>query len=144
MEQRSKLFFELALSGPKSLKITEKINQKGIVKKGINLKIFQKGQERSYKMLSGGEKCAINFSIDIAICHVLSNRFGKAFSWIIYDEPFDSMEVLSKVESIEFLKKISKDKLIILVEHNNEIAELFDKFILVKKENGFSNISLIC
>lgn len=123
---------------------TEKINQKGIVKKGINLKIFQKGQERSYKMLSGGEKCAINFSIDIAICHVLSNRFGKAFSWIIYDEPFDSMEVLSKVESIEFLKKISKDKLIILVEHNNEIAELFDKFILVKKENGFSSIDLIC
>lgn len=123
---------------------TEKVSQKGIVKKGINLKIFQKGKERSYKMLSGGEKCAVNFSIDIAICHVLSNRFGKAFSWIIYDEPFDSMEVLSKAESIEFLKKISKDKLIILVEHNNEIAELFDKFILVKKENGFSSIDLIC
>lgn len=120
---------------------TEKMTQKGTIKKGVNLKIFQNGQERSYKMLSGGEKGAINFSIDIAISHVLSNRFGKAFSWIIYDEPFDAMDVFSKAESVEFLKKIASDKLIILVEHNNEIAELFDKFITVKKENGFSAIS---
>jgi len=119
---------------------TEKVTQKGNVKRGITLKIFQKGQERPFKMLSGGERCAINLAIDVAIGQILSQRSGKSFGWMIYDEPFDAMDIHSKMESLDFLKKIAQDKLIILVEHTNDLNEAFDKIITVIKNNGKSEI----
>ncbi len=117
---------------------TEKLTQKGVLKRGIVLKVFQKGNERLFKMLSGGEKCAINLAIDVAIGNILSKRSGKSYGWLIYDEPFDSMDLFSKMESLEILKSIAKEKLVVVVEHTNDLNELFDKNITVGKNNGCS------
>ena len=117
---------------------TEKLTQKGALKRGIVLKVFQKGNERLFKMLSGGEKCAINLAIDVAIGNILSKRSGKSFGWLICDEPFDSMDLFSKMESLEILKSIAKEKLVVVVEHTNDLNELFDKNITVGKNNGCS------
>ena len=118
----------------------DKLTQKGNLKRGINLKIFQKGFERPFKMLSGGEKCAINLAIDTAISQIISHRMGKSFGWMVFDEPFDAMDAFSKMESIEVLKQIAVNKLIIIVEHTNDLNEMFDKNILINKCNGKSKI----
>ena len=119
---------------------TEKITQSGKVKKGIILKIFQNGKERVFKVLSGGERCAISLAIDAAISKVITNRSGKSFGWVIYDEPFDSMDVYSKMESLELLKRIFLNKLLIIVEHTNDLNEMFDKSICLKKNYGKTEI----
>lgn len=114
---------------------TEKESKSGKVKKGINLKVYRNGVERPYKSFSGGERCAINLSIDAAISDIISERSGKKFGWLFLDEATDGMDTVSKLESIEILKQLSHDKLILLVEHTMEINETLDGQIIIEKDS---------
>jgi DNA repair exonuclease SbcCD ATPase subunit len=61
---------------------------------------------------------------------------GKTLAWHILDEPFDGMKYQNKVEALEILKSLSKDKLIIVVDHSSEVSEVFHKVIRVENNNG--------
>lgn len=120
---------------------TEKENKTGKIKKGINLKVFKGGVERPYKSFSGGEKCAINLSVDAAISDIVSERSGKKFAWLFLDEATDGMDAISKMESIDILKQLSSDKLIFMIEHTLEVAEGLDGQIIIEKDQMGSHFA---
>lgn len=49
---------------------------------------------------------------------------------ILADEPTGALDTKTSVQVMEILKKISKDKLIIMVTHNPELAEKYSSRII--------------
>ena len=51
---------------------------------------------------------------------------------IILDEPTSSMDEKSKEQTIKFIKKYSKDKIIILITHDNSLLKEVNRIIKLK------------
>ena len=51
---------------------------------------------------------------------------------ILADEPTGALDSKTSVQIMDLLKKISKDKLIIMVTHNMEIAKCADRIIQIE------------
>ncbi len=116
---------------------TSKFNKNGKIKKEIVLQMFKNGKDVPFRRLSGGEKCSVHLATDLAVSKVLSLRTGKNLGWFILDESLDGMRVNNKIEALNMLKTISKDKLILVVDHSSESSEVFDKVLnVVKKDSG--------
>ena len=115
-----------------------KLSKNNKIKKEINLKLYKNGKE--IRRVSGGENCSINMAVDLAISKIISMRGNKVFNWIIFDESFDGMSTKNKNFALQIMQGLSKDKLIILVEHTTEIAEGFDQVIFVKNDGQGSLI----
>ncbi len=130
---------------PNTEKITvrlsiDKETKKGTLKKNINLQVFASGIERPYEEFSGGEKCSINLATDTAISEIIAERTGKRFGWFIIDEGQGGMDGVTKLESLQILNKLSKNKLILVIDHSNEINEYLDGQIIVLKTPEGSSI----
>lgn len=122
---------------------TSKLNKNGKIKKEIVLQMFKNGTEIPFKRLSGGEACSVHLATDLAVSKILSSRTGKRLSWFILDESLDGMRINNKIEALNMLKTLSKDKLIIVVDHTSEISEVFDKVLHVIKKDSGSTIQLV-
>ncbi len=130
---------------PNTEKITVKLSidketKKGTIKKNINLQVFSSGLERPYEEFSGGEKCSINLATDTAIAEIIAERTGKRFNWFIIDEAQNGMDSITKMESLQVLNKLAKDKLILVIDHSNGINEYLDGQIIVLKTSEGSTI----
>ncbi len=122
---------------------TSKMNKNGKIKKEIVLKTYKGGQEIPFRRLSGGERCSTNLAIDLAVSNILSLRTGKDLGWFAFDESLDGMTVENKMEALNMLKVLSKDKLILLIEHTSELSEVFDKVIHVTQTTSGSSVQFI-
>lgn len=122
---------------------TSKLNKNGKIKKEIVLQIFKSGKEVPFRRLSGGETSSVHLATDLAVSKVLSARTGKNLGWFILDESLDGMRINNKIEALSMLKTLSKDKLIIVVDHTSEISEVFDKVLHVIKKDSGSTVQLI-
>ena len=109
----------------------------------ISTRISKNGHHISIKALSGGQKAAISFCLDMALMSAIQRRTNVAPGFLCLDEPFDGMDVASKEAAIEVLKKYSGDRLIILIDHASEICESIDKFLQVEFDGRTSKISCI-
>ncbi len=121
--------------------LTEKENKKGTFKKVINLQAFSGGMERPFNSLSGGERASVNLAVDAAIGQIISERTGKTFGWMCLDEATDGMDATTKTESLQILKSLATDKLILVVEHTSEVNSNLDGFISISKKNEDSSFA---
>ena len=62
---------------------------------------------------------------------------------ILADEPTGALDTHTSVQVMEILKKISKDKLVIMVTHNPELAEKYSTRIVRILDGTIMNLSLI-
>lgn len=106
-------------------KILNKLNIKNLSKKNINI-------------LSGGEqqRVAITRSL-INNCNIL-----------LADEPTGALDSKSSINIMEILKELSKEKLVIMVTHNKELAYKYasriitlEDGIIIKDSNPYNNIN---
>lgn len=114
--------------------------KKGALKKGINLQMFSSGTERPYEEFSGGEKCSVNLAIDAAISEIIAERTGKKFGWFILDEAQVGQDGITKMESLQVLSKLAQDKLILAIDHSDQINEYLSGQIIVLKNKEGSTI----
>jgi len=132
---------------PNTEKITvrlsiDKETKKGTLKKNINLQVFSSGIERPFEEFSGGEKCSINLATDTAISEIIAERTGKRFNWFILDEGQGGMDGVTKMESLQVLNKLAKNKLILVVDHSDHVNEHLDgKIIVLKTKEGSSIVT---
>ncbi|WP_088839330.1 ATP-binding cassette domain-containing protein [Listeria sp. ILCC792] len=73
-------------------------------------------------VLSGGEKQRVAFA---------RTMLGES-DVILLDEPTSELDLSNKNQIMEYLKKISQKKLVIIASHDNEIKNFADKVILMK------------
>ena len=98
------------------------------------------GQEVSVGSLSGGELKALSLCADFAILDVLESQFGLKLNPIILDEPFDALDDVGRELVIELLQKLSVNRQILVVDHNNELRASFTNIIRVEKKADISYI----
>ena len=70
---------------------------------------------------SGGERQKI----------ALVRLFIKPADVLLLDEPTSALDVMSKEKVMDYLQDIKQDKIIIIISHDCEIAELCDKVVKI-------------
>lgn len=50
---------------------------------------------------------------------------------LLLDEPTSALDVMSKEKVMDYLQDIKQDKIIIIISHDCEIAELCDKVVKI-------------
>lgn len=91
-----------------------------------------KDQAKKYpKQLSGGQQQRVS------IARALVNNPSIVFA----DEPTGALDTKTSVEIMELLKKVSKDKLVVMVTHNPELAEKYSSRIVNLKDGKIVNDS---
>lgn len=119
-----------------------KENVKGEVTAKFSESIVMDGKPISLGSLSGGELKALSICADMALLGILEQQFGIHMSPIIFDEAFDGLDVSGKEFALDLIKILSKDRLVVVIDHASEMASAFDKAWLVEKRNGISTISV--
>jgi len=113
----------------------------GKVKEEITAYISMEGDEGvPLKSLSGGEESAIELAIDLAVVEVIERRGGIGADWFVMDEPFGGFDTRCKLDCIELLRNTISSKRIILVDHTEEVKEVFEDRITVIRDNDRSYI----
>ena len=106
-----------------SLKITG-IKNKEEIKKRVNYVLekvnMYRYRNRFANMLSGGERQRVG----------IARAIVKDPSIIIADEPTGNLDSKNSLEIMNIIKAISKDRLVILVTHERELAEFYASRIL--------------
>ena len=103
-------------------KIIKEIDVNNVAEK-FNKMMFEKVGKNGSK-LSGGQRQLV----------WLIRSILKDSKVIILDEPTSSMDEKSKEQTIKFIKKYSKDKIIILITHDNSLLKEVNR--VIKLKNG--------
>lgn len=105
------------------------INDKNEITKRVNYVLDKVGmyryRNRYANMLSGGERQRVG----------IARAIVKDPSIIIADEPTGNLDSKNTIEVMNIIKAISKDRLVILVTHETELADFYASRIL-KIEDG--------
>lgn len=95
--------------------------KKGDLRPKLHVEVFHKGKlAKRMKSLSGGERSRIYLAFQLALSEMYKSPI------LLIDEGFTGLELDKKVECIEVLKEVAREKLVLVVEHGVPGA-LFDE-----------------
>lgn len=120
---------------------TFKENKSGGVSAKLSDSLSIDGVTYAIGSLSGGERRCLAIAIDFAILDVISQYTGSVLSPVILDEPFDHLDASNRARCINLLRELSRDRLIVVIDHASESKSLFDSCLMVNKKSGISYIS---
>lgn len=92
------------------------------------------------KSLSGGERSAIDLSVDLAVVDYIESKNSIGFNLFILDEPFNGLGTTEIEMALEVLKKSNLNKKLLIVDHNAEIKEMVQDRLIVTRNGQISRI----
>ncbi|MEZ0289704.1 MAG: AAA family ATPase, partial [Sulfolobales archaeon] len=100
--------------------------------------VYASGVERPIENLSGGEKTILSIALRLALARVLTGRIPR---FMILDEPTQNLDPDMRVMIFDIIKRISgaMDQ-VIVITHDEEIADRADRLIRVVNEGGVSRV----
>jgi exonuclease SbcC len=104
-----------------------------------NIVVLEDGRPKP--VLSGGEEDLANLALRLAISQMIAERAGQAFSLIVLDEIFGSLDNVRRHNVVGLLKKLHDQfEQIILITHIESVSEDLDRVITVgyDEESGSS------
>ena len=116
----------------------------GTLSDKLDIVITHDGEEATYGSLSSGEKRRVDIAISLSLQDMVISRFGNDINLLAYDELFESLDAVGSENVVELLRqKLVDVSTIIVISHNEDLKPLFDKTILVTKEQGISTLKVI-
>ncbi len=113
----------------------------GAVKEQVVALLDNDGEiDINIKSLSGGERSALDLSIDLAVCEMIQERANKGIDVMILDEPFNGFDSTGIEHALEILKTFSTDKKVLFVEHDSVAKEMVTDKITVIRDGETSFI----
>jgi exonuclease SbcC len=94
-------------------------------------------------VISGGEEDLAHLVLRLAISQMIAERAGQAFSLLILDEVFGSLDETRRQNVVELLRRLhDRFEQVILITHIESVRELFDRVISVKydEEKGVARV----
>lgn len=108
----------------------------------LDAKISKLGNQIDHNLLSNGQGARLDFALSIAFKDVRERLHGRT-NIVFFDEVLDyGLDDIGVVACAKMLKQIAlKDNIsLYIISHRQEIANMFDKKLVVKMEKGFSYI----
>jgi DNA repair exonuclease SbcCD ATPase subunit len=96
--------------------------------KKISVKLVKDGNEVNHKSLSGGQQCAVELCLDLALIETIRKRTGSTLGWICLDEVMDGLGVEEKRHALEMISSKLTGQ-VLMIDHATEIKEGFQKII---------------
>lgn len=98
-----------------------------------NILILEDG--RSKPVISGGEEDLANLVLRLAISQMIAERAGQAFSLLILDEVFGSLDIDRRGNVVELLRRVQdRFEQVILITHIDSIRDGVDQVIEVRHD----------
>lgn len=92
-------------------------------------------------VLSGGQLTSVAQAVDLAVMSVITRRRGGVVpGWLCLDEVFNGQGQVTKDASLEILKEISADRLVMVIDHGTETKESFSRTIDIEFNEGISEV----
>lgn len=111
----------------------------GATKKAISVVLYKDGKEVSVKSLSGGQRCAVDLAVDLAISDAIRRRSGTNLGWIALDEAMDGLDIETKRAALDAIKS-RVTGLLLVVDHSTEIKEAFETVVEIEFDGRHSKI----
>lgn len=94
--------------------------------------------ERSYKLISGGQRLMINLSFKLGLSKIIQRRLGVDIKFLLLDEVDQSLDVEGVQALSEVIKKWQEHFKVFVITHSQKLASNFNSFIVVEgdDENG--------
>jgi exonuclease SbcC len=95
-------------------------------------------------VISGGEEDLANLVLRLAISQMIAERAGQAFSLLILDEVFGSLDESHRHNVVELLRRLhDRFEQVVLITHIESVREGLDRVITVRydEQNGTSRVS---
>jgi DNA repair exonuclease SbcCD ATPase subunit len=104
----------------------------------LDIKFFINGKERSYKLVSGGQKFIFAISLKLGLSMVIQKKLGVDIKFIELDEVDQSLDLDLLDTFVDVVKKIQENFKVFIITHNEYIKSKFTQAILVEgdPENG--------
>lgn len=107
----------------------------------IDIVIQKNEYECSYTQLSKGQRGLLKLCFSISVMEVVANRVGQHFSTLLFDESLDGLDTELKIKAFALFQELSKShESILVIDHCNELKEMFDKRYEVELVNDHSVI----
>lgn len=99
---------------------------------------------RTYETFSGGEKFRIDFACHVGLSRFLAKRANASIDLFILDENLGSQDETAKELFIQYIAKLNQYfKQILIITHINDIKDVFENKLLVKKDATGSHVYII-
>lgn len=95
-------------------------------------------------VISGGEEDLCNLVLRLAISQMIAERAGQAFSLLILDEVFGSLDDARRGNVIELLRRLhDRFEQVVVITHIEHVREGFDRVLVVRfdEERGASVVT---
>ena len=100
-----------------------------------NLLVLEDGLPKP--VISGGEEDLCNLVLRLAISQMIADRAGQAFSLLILDEVFGSLDDTRRGNVIDLLRRLSdRFEQVIVITHIEQVREGLDRVLLVRYDDG--------
>ncbi len=84
-------------------------------------------------VISGGEEDLCNLVLRLAISQMIAERAGQAFSLLVLDEVFGSLDEGRRANVVELLRKLNdRFEQVIVITHIEQVREGLDRLMLVR------------
>ncbi|HTE44727.1 MAG TPA: SbcC/MukB-like Walker B domain-containing protein, partial [Gemmatimonadaceae bacterium] len=94
-------------------------------------------------VISGGEEDLANLVLRLAISEMIAERAGQAFSLLILDEVFGSLDDVRRHNVVDLLRRLQdRFEQVILITHIDSVREGLDRVVAVRydEESGTSRV----
>ncbi len=95
-------------------------------------------------VISGGEEDLCNLVLRLAISQMIAERAGQAFSLLILDEVFGSLDDTRRGNVVELLRRLhDRFEQVIVITHIEQVREGLDRVLVVRydEERGASTVT---
>ncbi|MFN9204372.1 MAG: AAA family ATPase [Gemmatimonas sp.] len=88
-------------------------------------------------VISGGEEDLCNLVLRLAISQMIAERAGQAFSLLILDEVFGSLDDTRRANVVELLRRLNdRFEQVIVITHIEQVREGLDRLLLVRYDEA--------
>ncbi len=93
--------------------------------------LLEEGLPKS--VISGGEEDLCNLVLRLAISQMIAERAGQAFSLLILDEVFGSLDDTRRANVVELLRRLNdRFEQVIVITHIEQVREGLDRVLMVR------------
>ena len=120
---------------------TQRENKGGGIKDTLDVVVHEPAGARSYATYSGGERTRLEVALRLGIARLIAQRSSSACSLLALDE-LPWLDRSGQAALVEVLRGLTEFEKVVLVSHDEVLADSFDQQLLVVRDEEGSRIEV--